>query len=369
LAAGRGLAGAAEFVLDQEHDEKSRSRHPVGPARQVLLHSGGDTFVTRTAGGQITWIDTSNGEVIRTIQKPSFQFIEFNADGSELLLEAHSSNITDAILRIDYKTGKTKKVYSAKRASKKGGMLTQLGSLMRTGGPDFLSMHGMASPVATRLSKDGSDFNSLIAAADFQKSEDGDNEYDVKSSFRYVRMELETGKWTKNILLDLEKYEFDFDYVMSAAILPDGSQVAVGEGNRIFVVDTETGDDVADFKMMGAKRLRQISFSPAGDFLAATCNVGVWVWELSSGKEVQHFEIKGPNHIAFSADGSRMAICGSDKSADVQVLEVGSWKSVLARDHTESNRTSIALSDEGTKLLIGLTDCRVEMWDLHLIDK
>jgi WD40 repeat protein len=59
-----------------------------------------------------------------------------------------------------------------------------------------------------------------------------------------------------------------------------------------------------------------------------------------------------------------MVACTRDSNSDVTVYDTNSWKKIVNRKQTQADRSCVVLSDDGQQLLIGLADCRVELWDL-----
>ena len=59
-----------------------------------------------------------------------------------------------------------------------------------------------------------------------------------------------------------------------------------------------------------------------------------------------------------------MLVASQGQKNEVRVVNTKSWKKVFSRSKTAGKRSSVALSKDGQKALIGLGDCRVEMWDL-----
>jgi WD40 repeat protein len=62
-----------------------------------------------------------------------------------------------------------------------------------------------------------------------------------------------------------------------------------------------------------------------------------------------------------------MAICSSNANSSIEIYDTSSWRLVFEREKTEANRNSLSFSNDATKLLIGLSDCRIEVWDLALL--
>ena len=137
--------------------------------------------------------------------------------------------------------------------------------------------------------------------------------------------------------------------------------------DQLYLVNAETGETFAEFKVGESGHLNGVKYSPSGKFLFASSHQGTWIWDSESGDEVQKIERKRGTLFSFSKDDRRLAIGHTSQSTEIEVLDTKSWKKVFGRDKTEAGRSSVSLSDDGSKLLIGLSDCRMELWDLAVI--
>ncbi len=140
------------------------------------------------------------------------------------------------------------------------------------------------------------------------------------------------------------------DRVTDLAFSGDGAYLAsTGYDRKILLWDTGTWQQVATFPIREAD-LNTIAFSPAGSLLAC----GQTVWDATSGEIVHTLleRVNEPAHVAFSPDGSRVAV---DASGKIKVWDVASWQEVLSFTAPVESRWlfGIAFSPDGKWLAAG----------------
>jgi WD40 repeat protein len=156
----------------------------------------------------------------------------------------------------------------------------------------------------------------------------------------------------------------------SMAFSPDGERVAVG---------LETGEawiyDVHDARApliklpgrAGPGYVSRLEFSPDGTQLALTA-IGTrdaWLWDLRSFTAVPlsvSSTVGLPGPIAFSRDGSKLAMVHDPEVRVWDLRKPGSPPLLLIQPSQPRNTGSLALSPDGTLLAVGGTDVRV--WNL-----
>jgi WD40 repeat protein len=363
LVSGHSIYGILDISIDNGDDNESAS-YPVGPAQTGLIHPDGNSFMTCSQGGEVTWFDSATGKVLRSIQKPNLRSAELTNDGSDVLLVSQWGNV-DGIARVSYKTGKPKKSYGVQPAAETGSIFKQIRKFMNNSGPSF-NEHSQAYAMAAKLSDDGSELNTLMMEMTYRPISTGvGTTMEQEMDFRFVKMDAENGKRLGSRKFNPEDYGFGKnEWVQNAAIRSDGIQFAIPRGNKVFVVDTQTGETISENVTADYDNIRSLNYSPDGRFLAVSGNRGLWIWDTANGEMVKNFEGRGQQDFDFSKDGSRLAICSRDSRSDVEVYETDSWKKILEGKQTKADRSCVALSEDGQKLLIGLVDCRVEIWDL-----
>jgi hypothetical protein len=90
------------------------------------------------------------------------------------------------------------------------------------------------------------------------------------------------------------------------------------------------------------------------------------LWELASAEEVLAIPITSSHTIAFSADGRLLALVGEDRQAVVYDLRRGHELRRLRG--FDSAVTSLAFSPDGRRMVSGLEDGTLLVWDVTLPD-
>lgn len=362
LVSGHSIFGVMEISIANE-DGESGASYPVGPAIAAVMHPDQDAFLTCTSGGEVTWMEAATGNVLRAIQKPSVKSAAITGDGNDVLLVSQWGS-TEGITRVSYKTGKSKKNYAVKSAASSGNVFSAIRRFMTNSGPDA-NQHSQAFVLAARLSEDDSELNALLMEMNYRQVPTlGGVTMEQEMALRFVKMDAESGKRIESMEFDPEDYGFNkFEWIQKASIRTDGTEFAVVKGGKVFVVDTKTGEST-EYIVGSTNQVNAMAFSSDGNFFVASGHLGVSIWDNRSGELLKKLDGKGQAHFAFSKDGSRLAVCPRSKNSIVEIFETDSWKKILGRENTEADRTCVALSDDGQKLMIGLSDCRVEVWDL-----
>ena len=369
FVAGHGIFGAQEIRLDID-DELVDSKYPVGPVQHGAIHPDGNAFLTSTIGGEITWIEVESGEVIEKIQNANTHSVGFANEGGEVTVAGKWGS--DAIGRYEFETGKRIKGYSPKTIVKNAGLIGQFRKFM-LGNDDGgnATVHRQEYGLDAKFSKSETQINVLGLSMIYSyESTAITGEYTSEQSFELTvtKLDAESGKKIASARFDGKDFGFKKnEWIQNASIHPDGSQFAVARQDELYLVNAETGETFAELKVGESGHLNGVKYSPSGKFLFASSHEGTWIWDSESGDEVQKIERKRGTLFSFSKDDRRLAIGHTSQSTEIEVLDTKSWKKVFGRDKTEAGRSSVSLSDDGSKLLIGLSDCRMELWDLAVI--
>ncbi len=367
--AGYGIFGAQEIRLDIE-DELVDSKYPVGPAQHGAIHPDGKAFLTCTSGGEITWIEAESGDVIEKIQSANTHSVGFAKDGGEVTVVGKWGS--DAIGRYDFETGKRIKGYNPKTVVKNAGLIGQFRKFM-LGNDDGgnATVHRQDYGLDAKFSKSETQINVLGLSMVYSYESNGiTGEYTSEQSYELIvtKLDAESGKKIASAKFDGKDFGFKKnEWIQMVSIHPEGSQFAVARQNNLYLVNAETGETFAELQLGKSGHMSAVSYSPSGKFLVASSHEGTWIWDTESGDEVQKIERNRGTLFSFSKDDRRLAIGQTGQSTEIEVLDTKSWKKVFGRDKTEAGRSSVSLSDDGSKLLIGLSDCRMELWDLAAI--
>ena len=151
---------------------------------------------------------------------------------------------------------------------------------------------------------------------------------------------------------------------------PDGTQLAVGSNIGIWLYDAKTGKEIDMFPGM----CQSIAFSPDGRFIASgggtyTFHEGFQLWEIATGQRVTGIDSLPPASVLqFSEDGKTLVTLGKwgdsigrldveTGKANVKNIKERSWEMIKSRSTPEP----YALTYD--KFTVGGKDGIIELWD------
>ena len=146
---------------------------------------------------------------------------------------------------------------------------------------------------------------------------------------------------------------------------PDGQLFAVGTGLGIWIYEVSTSRELALFR---TGNITAIAFSPDGSLLASggpQSNPAITIWDIATGEIVKTLGgEEGTVALAFSPDGTLLA-SGSNYGIDFWEWETETQTASLSWDERAWGLSSIAFSPDGTILAGGgWTHFSVEFWDV-----
>lgn len=115
---------------------------------------------------------------------------------------------------------------------------------------------------------------------------------------------------------------------------PDGTQIAVGSNIGVWLYDVETGKEITMFPGV----CQAIAFSPDGRFIAGNGGPpGLQLWEIATGQKMSHIEKIFPAAaLHFSEDSKK-------------VVSLGNWKDTIDRLDVETGEASARKMEEMVK--------------------
>ena len=140
---------------------------------------------------------------------------------------------------------------------------------------------------------------------------------------------------------------------------PDGMQLAVGSNIGIWIYDVQTGKEISMFPGM----CRSLAFSPDGRFIANGGRSGLQLWEIATGQKMPHIE-KLPFAAAlhFSED-SKTVVSLSNWKATIVSLDIETGEgNVKKSEETVNSPQSYALT--GDKFAVGRQDGKIELGNI-----
>jgi WD40 repeat protein len=149
--------------------------------------------------------------------------------------------------------------------------------------------------------------------------------------------------------------------VSSVAFSPDGKTLAsVDWSGRIHLWDVASGTGIR--QIGGAQGGGPVAFSPDGKTLA-TAGVGdkaIRIWDISTGRELSHFDGDPAYRFAFSPDGKIVA--GNIKGT-IRLWEVATGKELLQLENQDWVH-SLGWAADGQTLASGSENGNIRLWDI-----
>ena len=118
---------------------------------------------------------------------------------------------------------------------------------------------------------------------------------------------------------------------------PDGTQLAVGNNIGIWLYDVKTGKEINMFRGL----CLSLSFSPDGRFIASGSGPGLQLWEIATGKKTSHKErLYSAPALHFSEDSKT-------------VFSLHNWKDTIAKLDIETGERNVKKIKEMATLRTG----------------
>ena len=140
---------------------------------------------------------------------------------------------------------------------------------------------------------------------------------------------------------------------------PDGTQIAVGSNIGIWLYDVKTGREISMFPGM----CRSLSFSPDGRFIASGGRSRLQVWEIATGQKMSHIE-KSPSTAAlhFSEDSKTVTNLSIQQDTIVSLdIETGVRNVKKIKEMVNWRNSSQSYTLTGDKFAIGRQDGKIEL--------
>lgn len=157
--------------------------------------------------------------------------------------------------------------------------------------------------------------------------------------------------------------------VLSLALGPQGRLALLGleDGNAV-LFDAQAGGIRRSLAHDG--RVHSVAMDLRGlRALTGSADRSARLWDLESGRELHRWSLDAEVRlVALAADGSRAFASGKydratvwDAAGAAPIAELPTWNSRILRGETF---TAASLSEDGTRLVTGTTDGRVQFWEV-----
>ena len=111
--------------------------------------------------------------------------------------------------------------------------------------------------------------------------------------------------------------------------------------------------------------VQDLEFSPLGDQLAVATTIGVWVYDVRTGKELQLFFglMKDAKSISYSPGGLIIAAAHQDQSVRLWDVEGNNRRPLATFRGHEGTINSVVYSPDGTMIASGSSDGTIRIWN------
>ena len=140
------------------------------------------------------------------------------------------------------------------------------------------------------------------------------------------------------------------------ALSPDRQHLAVASSIGVWLYDVTTGRELA---LLPTANVQSVAFSPDGTTLASKGVGDIVLWDVATGTQINTFEGWTP---VFSPDGTILASGLYD--ATVRLWDTATGANIATLEGHTNNVLSMAFSPDGTMLASGSYDNTVRLWDM-----
>ncbi len=323
----------------------------------VAFSPDGARVVTTSVDKTVkVWNVASSHEYLTLVNGPKIEFIEgaelaYSPDGSRLVTA--NSDPTPKVW--DVKTGKLLFSLTGHTDLVTFATYNKDGTLIGTASNDGTAKVWDALTGRELLTLTG--HKDLVFGFDFSP----DGIHIATSSFDFTAQiwDAKTGK-------SLHTFEYS-NWIFSVSFSPDGKHLAGGSGGVAIVWDVNTGKQV--FTLTNHNDMvDQVVFSPDGTRIAtASLDGTARLWDASNGKELFGLLSHSASvfDIAFSGDSKYVATTSSDKTAKIWDVQTGKELLTLI---APSGLTGVAFSPDGSQLAVAGRDGTTRIYLLHIED-
>jgi WD40 repeat protein len=154
--------------------------------------------------------------------------------------------------------------------------------------------------------------------------------------------------------------------VVSTAYSSDSTILAAGAADgsiRVWKVDS--GETVLGL-LAQTQPLYAIAFAPNGLSVAAASQGAAEIWNVTDGRRTRIVTSQGLRSVAFSPDGSLLAIGGTDGT--VRLWNIAQWREVRSLNGGDGTIVALAFTPDGGTLAAAGSDGKIALWHPALGD-
>src|SRR5262249_53228150 len=170
--------------------------------------------------------------------------------------------------------------------------------------------------------------------------------------------------WDVNTNQEVRQFAVPGGSAYGLGISPDGRYLMVGTGERVLILDLNSGQIVRQLVSPQMGELVYATALSADGRLVLTGNSGgtARLWDIASGAEIREFSTGSGDifTVTFSPDGSK-ALTGSGDST------VRLWDTATGAELREFDNNGVvqgaAFSPDGQRIVTSSTDATARVWD------
>jgi WD40 repeat protein/serine/threonine protein kinase len=155
--------------------------------------------------------------------------------------------------------------------------------------------------------------------------------------------------------------------VVAAAWSPDGMQIALAIGRRMYIWPADGSGDRVTVDLDKRVWAKSLAWHPAGQYICIGGEYPGWahVWDVQDGESVivEQMHDHAITDVTWSPDGTLLATAGWN--LDVFLWDTKSWKLVREFAGVESNPHDLCWSPDAAHLASAGEDGRVVVWDVE----
>lgn len=148
---------------------------------------------------------------------------------------------------------------------------------------------------------------------------------------------------------------------------PDNSHIAVSSSIGVWLYDVNTGKE-QDLFTNHSSRIKSVSFSPDGNTLASSSSGEFLLWDVPTGDLLSVFSAHSDEitDLEFSPDGKTLATCSRYNDSSVKLWDVATGRIITTFDGHEDDVTCLEFSPDGKILATGGYDDQntIKLWDV-----
>ena len=242
----------------------------------------------------------------------------------------------------------------------------QMNQVPRSGFPQLSQhvLHALAfSPDGTQLASIGSEAQVLFEAGS------GIIRTEYYSDERLIQLiDVRTGRELQS-LMGARVSDF-------VTFSPDGKTVAFGGKDRIRMWNTET-DEHFDISLLNPNddnaEICALAFSPDGKkIVSGTIGRKIQMWDAETGAALTSLIAQNPNQeligaLAFSSNGEMLAV--KNYGPGIRVMENSKLTRLREGHFGDGNCETLVFVPDSAVLVIGLSNGKIELWDVESADK